>query len=72
MAKVGAEYLLRLLPVGTHDWRMFVTPGELGAGLRRAGMEVKDITGMVMEPLSGRWRASRDVGVNYLVMALRG
>jgi 2-polyprenyl-6-hydroxyphenyl methylase/3-demethylubiquinone-9 3-methyltransferase len=48
---------------------MFVTPGELGAGLRHAGMEVKDITGMVMEPLSGRWRASRDVGVNYMVMA---
>jgi 2-polyprenyl-6-hydroxyphenyl methylase/3-demethylubiquinone-9 3-methyltransferase len=72
MAKVGAEYLLRLLPVGTHDWRMFVTPGELGAGLREAGMAVKDITGMVMEPLSGRWRASRDVGVNYMVMARRG
>ena len=38
MAKVGAEYVLRMLPVGTHDWRMFVTPGELGALLRRAGL----------------------------------
>jgi 2-polyprenyl-6-hydroxyphenyl methylase/3-demethylubiquinone-9 3-methyltransferase len=37
MAKLGAEYLLRMLPVGTHDWRMFVTPGELGAGLRGRG-----------------------------------
>jgi 2-polyprenyl-6-hydroxyphenyl methylase/3-demethylubiquinone-9 3-methyltransferase len=72
MAKIGAEYVLRLLPVGTHDWRMFVTPGELGAGLRAAGLSVADITGMVMDPLSGRWRASRDVGVNYLVMARRG
>jgi 2-polyprenyl-6-hydroxyphenyl methylase/3-demethylubiquinone-9 3-methyltransferase len=72
MAKVGAEYLLRLLPVGTHDWRMFVTPGELGAGLRRAGLPVIDITGMSMEPLTGRWRATRDVGINYLVMARRG
>lgn len=71
MAKLGAEYLLRLLPVGTHDWRMFVTPGELGAGLRQAGMTVVAITGMVMDPLTGRWRASRDVGVNYLVMAQR-
>ncbi|MBR0672588.1 bifunctional 2-polyprenyl-6-hydroxyphenol methylase/3-demethylubiquinol 3-O-methyltransferase UbiG [Neoroseomonas soli] len=69
MAKVGAEYLLRLLPVGTHDWRMFVTPGELGAGLRAAGLHVADITGMRMDPLSGRWHAARDVGVNYLVMA---
>jgi 2-polyprenyl-6-hydroxyphenyl methylase/3-demethylubiquinone-9 3-methyltransferase len=72
MAKIGAEYLLRLLPVGTHDWRMFVTPGELGAGLRAAGMPVADITGMVMDPLGGGWRASRDVGVNYMVMARRG
>ena len=69
MAKLGAEYLLRLLPIGTHDWRMFVTPGELGTGLRRAGLTVTDMAGMSMEPLSGRWRESRDLGVNYLVMA---
>ena len=69
MAKVGAEYLLRMLPVGTHDWRMFVTPSELGAGLRQAGFRVTDIAGMTMDRLTGRWRESRDVGVNYLVMA---
>ena len=69
MAKVGAEYLLRMLPAGTHDWKMFVTPGELGAGLRGAGLAVADIAGMVMEPLTGRWRASRDVAVNYIIMA---
>lgn len=71
MAKLGAEYVLRLLPVGTHDWKMFVTPGELGAGLRQAGLRVTDIAGMSMEPLTGRWRESRDLGVNYLVMAER-
>ncbi|WP_372623744.1 bifunctional 2-polyprenyl-6-hydroxyphenol methylase/3-demethylubiquinol 3-O-methyltransferase UbiG [Falsiroseomonas sp.] len=71
LAKVGAEYLLRLLPVGTHDWRMFVTPGELGAGLRKAGLRVTDLAGMSMDPLTGRWRESRDLGVNYLVMAER-
>ena len=69
MAKLGAEYLLRLLPIGTHDWRMFVTPGELGTGLRRAGLAVTDMAGMSMDPLSGRWRESRDLGVNYLMMA---
>ena len=72
MAKLGAEYLLRLLPIGTHDWRMFVTPGELGTGLRRAGLTVTDMAGMSMEPLTGRWRESRDLGVNYLVMAEKG
>ena len=69
MAKLGAEYLLRMLPIGTHDWRMFVTPGELGAGLKRAGLRVTDIAGMTMDPLTGGWRESRDLGVNYLVMA---
>jgi 2-polyprenyl-6-hydroxyphenyl methylase / 3-demethylubiquinone-9 3-methyltransferase len=71
MAKLGAEYLLRLLPVGTHDWRMFVTPGELGADLRRAGFRVTDLAGMTMDPLTGRWRETRDLGVNYLTMARR-
>lgn len=71
MAKLGAEYLLRLLPVGTHDWRMFITPGELGMALRRAGLRVTDLAGMSMDPVTGRWRESRDLGVNYLVMAER-
>jgi 2-polyprenyl-6-hydroxyphenyl methylase/3-demethylubiquinone-9 3-methyltransferase len=71
MAKLGAEYVLRLLPIGTHDWRMFVTPGELGAELRRAGLAVTDLAGMTMDPLTGRWRESRDLGVNYLAMAVR-
>ncbi|WP_237216401.1 bifunctional 2-polyprenyl-6-hydroxyphenol methylase/3-demethylubiquinol 3-O-methyltransferase UbiG [Falsiroseomonas oryziterrae] len=71
MAKVGAEYVLRMLPVGTHDWRMFVTPGELGTELRRAGLQVTDIAGMTMDPLTGRWRESRDLGVNYLMAARR-
>ena len=71
LAKVGAEYVLRLLPVGTHDWRMFVRPAELGTDLRRAGLRVADIAGLSMDPLTGRWRVSRDVGVNYLVMAER-
>ena len=69
MAKLGAEYLLRMLPVGTHDWRMFVTPAELGAGFRRAGLRVTDVAGMVPEPLTGGWRESRDTAVNYIMAA---
>jgi 2-polyprenyl-6-hydroxyphenyl methylase/3-demethylubiquinone-9 3-methyltransferase len=72
VAKVGAEYVLRLLPAGTHDWRMFVRPAELGAALRRAGLRVADIAGLGVDPLSGRWRTQRDVGINYMVMAERG
>ena len=72
VAKVGAEYVLRLLPAGTHDWRMFVRPSELGADLRGAGLKVADLAGLSFDVLSGRWRASRDLGVNYIAMAARG
>ncbi len=68
-AKVGAEYLLRWLPVGTHDWRRFITPAELGGLLREAGLRVSDVTGLVPDPLRGGWRTARDVGVNYMLAA---
>jgi 2-polyprenyl-6-hydroxyphenyl methylase/3-demethylubiquinone-9 3-methyltransferase len=68
-AKLGAEYVLRLLPVGTHDWSNFITPGELAVMLRRAGLRLADTTGLSFRPLTGRWSASRDLGVNYLIAA---
>ena len=68
-AKVAAEYLLRWLPVGTHDWRRFVTPAELGAMLRRTGLRVADVTGLVPNPLTGHWTTSRGLSVNYLLVA---
>ncbi|HEY1935336.1 MAG TPA: bifunctional 2-polyprenyl-6-hydroxyphenol methylase/3-demethylubiquinol 3-O-methyltransferase UbiG [Acetobacteraceae bacterium] len=68
-AKVGAEYLLRWLPVGTHDWRKFVTPAELSALLREAGLRVSDVAGLVPDPLRGGWRIGRDLAVNYMIAA---
>jgi 2-polyprenyl-6-hydroxyphenyl methylase/3-demethylubiquinone-9 3-methyltransferase len=69
MAKLGAEYLLRWLPVGTHDWRKFISPKELDRMLRQVGLRVVDITGLTADPLTGRWTTSRDLSVNYLLMA---
>jgi 2-polyprenyl-6-hydroxyphenyl methylase/3-demethylubiquinone-9 3-methyltransferase len=66
-AKLGAEYVLRLLPVGTHDWRQFITPAELAAMLRDAGARVTDTAGL-SPGLSG-WRTTRDLAVNYLLAA---
>ncbi len=63
-AKIGAEYVLRLLPVGTHDWRRFVTPAELGRYATDAGLRISDIAGMV--PGARGWRESRDIAVNYI------
>jgi 2-polyprenyl-6-hydroxyphenyl methylase / 3-demethylubiquinone-9 3-methyltransferase len=68
-AKVAAEYLLRWLPVGTHNWRRFITPGELAAMLRHLGFRVTDVTGLTLDPLTGQWRVVRDTGVNYLLAA---
>jgi 2-polyprenyl-6-hydroxyphenyl methylase/3-demethylubiquinone-9 3-methyltransferase len=68
-AKVGAEYLLRWLPVGTHDWRKFIPPAELGRLLRRNGLALLDIAGMRPDPFRGGWRKSSDLSVNYIVEA---
>jgi 2-polyprenyl-6-hydroxyphenyl methylase/3-demethylubiquinone-9 3-methyltransferase len=68
-AKVGAEYLLRWLPVGTHDWRKFITPAELGRDLRRNGLALMDIAGMRPDPFRGGWRENHDLSVNYIVEA---
>jgi 2-polyprenyl-6-hydroxyphenyl methylase/3-demethylubiquinone-9 3-methyltransferase len=67
-AKLGAEYVLRLLPAGTHDYRRFVTPPELAAQCRAAGLLVTGLTGL-RPSLTGGWHTGRDLSVNYLVCA---
>jgi 2-polyprenyl-6-hydroxyphenyl methylase/3-demethylubiquinone-9 3-methyltransferase len=70
-AKLGAEYVLRMLPVGTHDWRAFVTPAELAGMMGAAGLRVTKSAGLTMDPLSGQWRTGRDTGVNYLMAGVK-
>lgn len=72
LAKVGAEYLLRQLPAGTHDWRKFVKPSELAAGLRPHGVEIVDLAGLTYSLLGAEWVLSRDLGVNYIAFAVKG
>jgi 2-polyprenyl-6-hydroxyphenyl methylase / 3-demethylubiquinone-9 3-methyltransferase len=69
VAKFGAEYLLRLLPVGTHDWRRFVTPEELGRLCRGAGLRLADSAGMSFSPLTRGFAITRDMSINYIAMA---
>jgi 2-polyprenyl-6-hydroxyphenyl methylase/3-demethylubiquinone-9 3-methyltransferase len=71
VGKLGAEYVLRMLPVGTHDWKAFITPAELAAMLRAAGLRTGPATGLVADPMTGRWRTGRDMGVNYMMAAVR-
>ncbi len=69
VAKIGAEYLLRLLPIGTHEWRQFITPAELGSHCRAAGLRLADTAGLSFSPLSAKFRISREMSVNYIAMA---
>ena len=69
LAIVGAEYVLRWLPRGTHDWAKFVTPQELEDAIGRRGLAIGSRTGVVFNPLTGGWSAARDMDVNYMLAA---
>jgi 2-polyprenyl-6-hydroxyphenyl methylase/3-demethylubiquinone-9 3-methyltransferase len=71
VAILGAEHLLRVIPRGTHDWKKFLSPAELAAHLRRQGLRVDDVSGMVPDPGGETgWRLSdRRFGVNYILAA---
>ena len=66
LAKFGAEYVLRWVPVGTHEWKKFVRPSELANGLRPHGMTMRQIRGVSFSPFQDEWSLSRDTDVNYL------
>lgn len=68
---VGAEYVMRWLPVGTHSYEKFVTPAELRLAARAAGLEVTDQRGIKFDPLGAVWRPSDDMSVNYALAAAR-
>lgn len=71
-AIVGAEWVMRWLPKGTHDWAKFITPEELAGMIARAGLEGVDKKGFVFNPVSWRWSISdRDLSVNYVTAAIR-
>ena len=68
LAVVGAEYVLRWLPRGTHDWKKFLKPSEVVRGLRDGGVEAQEIVGVVYSPLSRNWSLSvSDLDVNYML-----
>jgi 2-polyprenyl-6-hydroxyphenyl methylase/3-demethylubiquinone-9 3-methyltransferase len=68
MAVLGAEYVLRWLPRGTHDYKKFIRPSELAAWSRQAGLQVRDLAGIVYNPLSQSFRTvTGDVDVNYIM-----
>ena len=71
LAIVGAEYVLRWLPRGTHRWHQFVTPEEAAVPIRLSGLRILERVGLTYDPLRNRWSLSRDTGVNYFLAAAR-
>ena len=70
-AILGAEYVMRWLPRGTHDWRKFLRPSEITANLRRSGLTVDTFAGLSFDPLRDHWRVSSDLSINYMGYATR-
>ena len=70
-AVIGAEYILKLLPKGTHDYARFIRPAELSGWCREAGLRALELTGMTYNPLTQRYRLGRDCDVNYLLACAR-
>ncbi|MCH2456523.1 MAG: bifunctional 2-polyprenyl-6-hydroxyphenol methylase/3-demethylubiquinol 3-O-methyltransferase UbiG, partial [Henriciella sp.] len=71
LAIVGAEYVLRWLPPGTHEFSKFLTPAEVAAPLQMAGLETDRPPGVSYNPVSDSWRLSNDTKVNYMLVARR-
>jgi 2-polyprenyl-6-hydroxyphenyl methylase/3-demethylubiquinone-9 3-methyltransferase len=71
LGKIGAEYVLRWVPAGTHDWRKFVRPSELVRALRHNGLQVGVLSGVSYNLFLDRWEVSHDLGVNYMAFATR-
>ena len=72
MAIVGAEWVMRWLPKGTHDWKKFITPDELAEFIRKAGLDPVDRKGMVFNPIAWSWNlSSRDLSVNYVTASVK-
>ena len=68
-AIVGAEYILRWLPIGTHDWQKFLTPSEIEQHLHKLNLDKLDLTGLKFNLFSNNWSKSKDCSVNYIMLA---
>ena len=70
-AIIGAEYILRWLPIGTHDWNKFIKPEELEKTLQNYNFKTLDITGLEFNPLLSKWKRSDNLSVNYIICSLK-
>lgn len=70
LAKYAAEYILKLVAPETHDWKKFVRPSEIHQSLQKINFEIKDLQGLALNPISQKWRKSKNVQINYMACAM--
>ena len=70
-AIIGAEYILKWLPIGTHDWNKFLKPEDLEKKLNKLGFLTKDISGLSFNPFLKKWKRTKDLSVNYIMSAVK-
>ena len=70
-AIVGAEYILRWLPIGTHDWNKFFKPEEIEQKISNLNFQTKDVSGLEFNPLTRKWKRSNDLSVNYIITGIK-
>ena len=70
-AIIGAEYVLRWLPIGTHDWNKFIKPEELEKKLKNLNFSTKDISGLTFNPITSSWKRDKNLSVNYIITTLK-
>ena len=70
-AIIGAEYVLRWLPVGTHDWNKFLKPKEIEEKINNLNFSVKEIEGLEFSPFTQKWKRSKDLSVNYIITSVK-
>ena len=71
-AIIGAEYILRWLPIGTHDWNKFIKPEELERLLINKNFSTKDLKGLEFNPINKKWKKSKNLSVNYIISSVKG
>ena len=70
-AIIGAEYVLRWLPIGTHDWNKFLKPKEIEEKINNLNFSVQEVDGLEFNPFTQKWKRSRDLSVNYIITSVK-
>ena len=70
-AIIGAEYILRWLPIGTHDWNKFIKPEELQKQLSEINFKTHDLSGLTFNPILNKWKKSENLSVNYIISSIK-